>query len=221
MRQPAWLARVQQRLYRFLLSLYGSGHWRASARSGEEIEVPPDARALTMFEAPEVLPLAGKPAKETGKIRAVLKSVAAAQDQPLAAGPLLAGLPAQYWVAVAVVKRGVDPTACVKLLRSRGLTVRVSNRGTTRPLKFSNGGASRGHQAASGPAAPADLSQASCGGAHSGSRVLDPVCDRVCTRACRRRAVSHRSGLSSCIPRRAFPPKPCSMHWLCSRRSSR
>src|SRR6187402_3351886 len=74
-RQPAWLARVQQRLYRFLLSLYGSGHWRASARSGEEIEAPPDARALTMFEAPEVLPLAGKPAKETGKIRAVLKSV--------------------------------------------------------------------------------------------------------------------------------------------------
>jgi hypothetical protein len=127
--QPAWLARVQQRLYRFLLSLYGSGHWRASARLGDETEVPAGDAPLAIFEAPEVLPLAGKPAKETGKIRAVLKSVAAAQDQPLAAGPLVAGLPAQYWVAVAVVKSAIDPTACVKLLRSRGLTVRVSNRG--------------------------------------------------------------------------------------------
>lgn len=134
-RQPAWLARVQQRLYRFLLSLYGSGHWRASAQSGEAIEASSGIAPVLMFEAPQVLPLDGKPAKETGKIRAVLKSVAAAQDQPLAAGPLVAGLPAQYWVAVAIIKPQIDPTACVKLLRNHGLTVQVSNRGADTALE--------------------------------------------------------------------------------------
>ena len=166
-RQPAWLARVQQRLYRFLLSLYGSGQWRASDRLSNEIELPSSSPPFALFEAPQVLPLDGKRAKESGKIRAVLKSVAAAQDQPLAAGPLVAGLPAQHWVAVAVVKHGVDPAVCIKLLRCHGLTVRVSNRG------------------------PGRVSRAGRGAAHSGGRVLDPVCDRVCTRACRRCAVNH------------------------------
>jgi hypothetical protein len=120
-----WLARVQRRICRFLLSLYGRGQWRASALAAEEIEVPAGGSQAVVFDSPEVLPLVGKPAKETGKIRAVLKSLAAAQDQPLAAGPLAAGLRDEPWVIVAALKPRVNPQRYVTALKSRKLPVRV------------------------------------------------------------------------------------------------
>jgi hypothetical protein len=123
--RPGWLRRVQRRLYRFLLSLYGSGDWRTADSPPFEIH----SNRAVVFDAPDVLPLAGKPAKETGKIRAVLKAVATAQDQPLAPGPLLDGLPAEDWVTIAVVEPGIDPGRCVKLLRSHQFAVQVLSRG--------------------------------------------------------------------------------------------
>lgn len=126
--RAAWLRRVQVRLYRFLLSLYGAGDWRATGDLDSPlVEIVHDKSLV--FDSPEVLPLAGKPAKETGKIREVLKAVAGAQEQPLTVGPLVAGLPPQHWVVVAVVKSGVDPSRYVKMLRSRQFTVRVLTRG--------------------------------------------------------------------------------------------
>jgi len=128
--RPAWFVRVQLRLYRFLLSLYGDGDWRTTdSIVSQQVEVVAGEESV-VFDAPDVLPLAGKPAKELGKIREVLKAVATAQDQPLSAGPLVAGLPPEHWVVVAVVKCAVDPVRCVELLHSQQFKVRLAHRGT-------------------------------------------------------------------------------------------
>jgi hypothetical protein len=121
--------RVQLRLYRFLLSLYGNGDWRIT----DSLNPPPVdtvGHESVVFDSPDVLPLAGKPAKAQGKIREVLKAVATAQDKPFAAGPLVSGLPPEHWIVVAVVKRAIDPSRCVTLLRSRQFKVRLAPRGT-------------------------------------------------------------------------------------------
>lgn len=127
--RPAWLARVQLRLYRFLISLYGSGDWRTTdSLNSPPVDIVGDKSVV--FDSPDVLPLAGKPAKEQGKIREVLKAVATAQNQSFTAGPLVAGLPPEHWVVVAVVKCAVDPDRCVKILHSQQFKVRLAHRGT-------------------------------------------------------------------------------------------
>src|SRR5262245_15490181 len=78
----AWLVRVQMRLYRFLLSLYGNGVWRADEHAASPQPV--------VFDSAEAESLSGKPAKDLGKIRSVLKSVANSQDHRPAAGSLTA-----------------------------------------------------------------------------------------------------------------------------------
>jgi hypothetical protein len=123
--RPAWLGKVQVRLYRFLLSLYGEGDWRST----ERLDSPPfdDARAALLASgAPDLLQQTGKPAKTPAEIRQVLKAVAGAREQLLAAGPFAAGLPPGPWVVVALFKNGADPNRCVNLLRSRQFSVRVS-----------------------------------------------------------------------------------------------
>jgi hypothetical protein len=142
--RPAWLVRVQRRLYQFLLSLYGNGDWRTTDLPDSPPVVEIGGEQSVVFDAPGVWPLAGKPAKETGKIRAVLKAVATAQDEPLPAGPLVDCLPAEDWVTVAVVKRGIEPNRCVKLLGSRQFTVRVLGRGADLSVEVP----AREHQAA-------------------------------------------------------------------------
>src|SRR5688500_8104695 len=78
----AWLARVRRRLYRFLLSLYGDGQWRAATPP------PADSASPAVFDLPEAESFAGKPAKDIGKIRSVLKTVASSQDHRPPAGSL-------------------------------------------------------------------------------------------------------------------------------------
>src|SRR5437763_6104071 len=87
--RAAWLARLRQRLYRLLLSLYGDGHWNAPFR----IEPPasPSVADSVVFDAPEALPLVGKPAKSDDTIRSVLDTVASANSEPQVQGPM-AGL---------------------------------------------------------------------------------------------------------------------------------
>jgi hypothetical protein len=81
---------------------------------------------VTVFAPPE---LDGKPAKSEAKIRAVLKAVAGAQDDPHAPGPLAAGLGEESWVIVAAASSKLKIGRCCQLLRAAGLTARTAYRG--------------------------------------------------------------------------------------------
>jgi hypothetical protein len=111
-------------LYRFLLSLYGDGRWNAPPAEGEtQLEAP----SRVHVGAEGVFPLAGKPAKGEGKIRAVLKSVANSQEAP-APGPLTAGIDRDAWVIVASDGDRIDPQRCADLLKAKGIISRVIGR---------------------------------------------------------------------------------------------
>jgi len=98
--QRAWLARVRSRLYRFLLAIYGEGKWRGSGQT--PAEAPPASPAGIVFDSPDAESLTGKPAKQIGKIRSVLKTVASSQDHRPPAGSLSgAEVAANRWLIVA------------------------------------------------------------------------------------------------------------------------
>lgn len=121
--RAAWLARLRIRLYRFLLSLYGEGHWNAPSLT----DGPP-----TPFDSVAVdesaIPLAGKPAKDQSMIRAALESVARAREYPPAQGPLTAGIDRDAWVIVASASQGLDPQLCVDALKEAGISSRLVGR---------------------------------------------------------------------------------------------
>jgi hypothetical protein len=121
----SWLIRVRLRLYRFLLSLYGDGDWSRTPGTDAGQSADSHKRGV-VFHSASVLPLDGKPARSGDKIRAVLEAVASHQDHALPVGPLVNGLPADYWSVVAARSDGIDTEKCRRLLISRGLTPRVT-----------------------------------------------------------------------------------------------
>jgi len=121
----AWIARMQVRLYRFLLACYGGTDWQPPARSPGE---PRDASPL-VFDSAEAKSLAGKPAKSLGQIRSVLTAVAKAQDDPHAPGPLAGGLDYDSWVVVAAASSKLKTGWCAELLAKAGLHPRRCHRG--------------------------------------------------------------------------------------------
>lgn len=121
-KRSEWLNRVRRRLYRFLLSLYGDGSWNAPPPSCE----PENAGRSAVFDAPDVLPLSGKPAKTGGVIRTVLKAVAQAQDSAVQSGPLAGGLPADSWVIAAAASAHLRVSRVVRLLKHHGIAARLS-----------------------------------------------------------------------------------------------
>ena len=136
----AWLVRVRIRLYRFLLSLYGDAGWNAAPKSPAD-----DSSTSVIFDSPQVLPLAGKPAKSEGKIRAVLKSVANSQDNRCAPGTFDSSRPpatgafkwpddswmrrvlvaTDIWRVVASEEWNRDVHKCRQLLEANGLHPRL------------------------------------------------------------------------------------------------
>jgi hypothetical protein len=124
--RPAWLARLQIRLYRFLLSLYGRGDWTTTTQNSPPASDSEVASDSVVFDSPSALPLAGKPAKSLGQIQAVLKSVANAQSAAPAAGPLVHGLTPEHWVTIAVASTRHAHKAfyAVEALHRRGIAVR-------------------------------------------------------------------------------------------------
>ena len=115
-----WLYRMRVRLYRFLLSCYRQGDWRADEPSltvEETLADVPRGDTTTLLDCP----LDGKPAKNAGKMQAVLKSVSAAQDHP-PAGPLLGGIAADEWVVAVSVRDKLKMAGCQELLRQFGIT---------------------------------------------------------------------------------------------------
>jgi len=120
----AWLARVRSRLYRFLLSLYGEGSWRASGQS--PADAPQSGSTGIVFDSPEAESLTGKPAKQPGKIRSVLKTVASSQDHRLPAGSLSgAEVVANRWLIVASEDARWNLPRSQSLLRSYGVECRM------------------------------------------------------------------------------------------------
>jgi len=121
--QRAWLARVRSRLYRFLLSLYGEGKWRGSGHS--TTEAPPAASTGIVFDSPDAESLTGKPAKQIGKIRSVLKTVASSQDHRPPAGSLSgAEVVANRWLIVADEEDRWILPRCQIVLRQQGVECR-------------------------------------------------------------------------------------------------
>jgi hypothetical protein len=119
--RPAWMTRLRLRLYRFLISLYGEGHWNAGEVAGGE-EVSSRAGVIV---ADQSLPLAGKPAKDESSIRAALQSLAAGGGEKPAAGPLLAGTERSAWVVVASTTWGLDPQRSTDALIAKGIAART------------------------------------------------------------------------------------------------
>jgi hypothetical protein len=115
--RAAWLARVRSRLYRFLLSLYGKGDWNAP---GAESTTPDDAGKSVVFDKSDLLPFAGKPAKDESTIRKVLSSLSLAKEQPAEQGPLAAGAGQDRWVVVATASWGIEPQSCANALMAGG-----------------------------------------------------------------------------------------------------
>ncbi len=118
----AWMTRLRSRLYRFLISLYGEGHWNAGDDATGNGEV--SSRAGLVI-ADESLPLAGKPAKDESLIRAALQSFAAGGGEKPAAGPLLARIERSAWVVVASTNWGLDPQRSSDALANKGIAART------------------------------------------------------------------------------------------------
>jgi hypothetical protein len=80
-----------------------------------------------VFDAPEAESLAGKPAKDIGKIRSVLKSVANSQDhRPLAGSLTTEEVLSNSWLIVATESSSLDVNRCVALLRSERIDCRIA-----------------------------------------------------------------------------------------------
>jgi len=121
--RAAWLARLRQRLYHFLLSLYGEGVWNAP-QSAEQDQTDHRQRTLVIDDE-NVLPLAGKPAKHEDKIRAVLKAVADNQGQRVAPGTLTAEKVGSQWFIAASRSSRLDLERCQSLLDFIGIDSRL------------------------------------------------------------------------------------------------
>jgi hypothetical protein len=116
--------RVRTRLYRFLLSLYGDGTWRA------DDQVRPARRPVVVVGTDADEALAGKPAKDEGKIRSVLKTVANSQDHRPQSGSLTADeVLANCWIVVATTSSNLSLSRCRDLLERHHIECRTQARG--------------------------------------------------------------------------------------------
>jgi hypothetical protein len=133
---PGWLQRARVRLYRFLLSLYGDGEWNADAplKSPGPAITADGSRPSVVIDASDSIPLAGQPAKPLGKIQAVLKAVANANDTP-PAGPLVAGVTPESWVIAATGSDGYRISECAAILGRTGIPHRVEHLGREQVLQ--------------------------------------------------------------------------------------
>ena len=131
-----WLAQMRLRLYRFLLSCYQDANWRADEPSAITEETLADVARGDTTTLLDVR-LDGKPAKSSGKMQAVLKSVSAAQDHPAEAGPISQDSAAVEWVvAVAARDKKLEKADCQELLRQHGIVSKWTLEGEIRVREF-------------------------------------------------------------------------------------
>jgi hypothetical protein len=131
----SWLFEMRVRLYRFLLACYRQGDWRADERSisaDEALVDVPHGETTTILDCS----LDGKPAKHSGKMQAVLKSVSAAQDHPAQAGPLLDGIAADEWIVAVSVRDKLRMASCQYLLSNFGIASKWTMQGEIKVRLF-------------------------------------------------------------------------------------
>ena len=126
--RAAWLARMQVRLYRFLLACYGRSKWEPPGEPRESTRLVFDSAAAESLE--------GKPARSRGQIRSVLTAVAKAQDDDHAPGPLTGGLDHDSWVVVAAASSKLKVNRCVEVLARSGLHRAFASGATIKRSKF-------------------------------------------------------------------------------------
>jgi hypothetical protein len=119
------LWRQKRRLFRYLLSNYGSGKWRPDDGDVAPLET---AAAAAVFESES--PIQGKAPKDHGQIRHALKSIHGANEAP-ATGPLTGGLWKQSWISVASFKSGNESPFLASLKHHRIAHALVKRGGTT------------------------------------------------------------------------------------------
>lgn len=120
-----WLYRMRVRLYRFLLSCYRQEDWRAdeaSSTADETFADVPHGDTTTLLD----VTLNGKPAKNGGQMRAVLKAVSAAQDHPPTAGPLIHGIGEDDWIVAVSARDKLKMHGCAELLRRFGIATTLT-----------------------------------------------------------------------------------------------
>jgi hypothetical protein len=122
--RPAWLTRLRLRLYRFLISLYGEGSWNG----GNVIANDRENARRNVVVADQVLPPAGKPAKDESSIRSALQTFASGRDEKSVAGPLAAGSDHAAWIVVASTSWGLDPTKSASALAENEIQSRTVGR---------------------------------------------------------------------------------------------
>lgn len=140
----AWLARMRVRLYRFLLACYAAGPWGARPQGVDgEAELPPDTARPPVGDDRQgretigpayISPAGWTHVRQPGKIAAVLKAVAGAQE-PHVAGPLVHGLAPDSWVALAAESSHVDLERLAHILKNNDIEQRVRTCGDDRVLE--------------------------------------------------------------------------------------
>jgi hypothetical protein len=121
--RPAWLIRLRVRLYQFLLSLYGEGHWHSA-----DVQSSEGAQQVTDNQTAESIAWQGKPAKDITAIRAVLSSVAEARPSPNVPGSFAEGAGPEAWIVVATFNTGIQPQRCTTLLNAKKISARWLSR---------------------------------------------------------------------------------------------
>lgn len=120
--QRQWLPRIYARIYRFLLSCYGEGDWRAD-------DVADATTARNPLED-HTDGTAGAAPKSAEQIRSTLGAIHEACGEGVEPGPVLDGrLHDDAWIAVTSESALVSPRRCVRFLRKHGIPAMRIRRG--------------------------------------------------------------------------------------------
>jgi hypothetical protein len=128
--QRPWLARMRVRLYRFLVACYAAGPWGARPQDADDAGPEADSVAELRPDCPQpyISPAGWAHVRAPGKIAAVLKAVAGAQE-PHVAGPLVHGIEPDSWVTLAAESSHVDLLRLAGILKDRGIERRIRKLG--------------------------------------------------------------------------------------------
>ena len=132
-----WIHRVYVRIYRFLISRYGSGDWRAdSADGGREDEVEFATSAMPFVD--NTADVTGLEPKSNEQIRRKLAAIHEANDHQPPRGSATR-LTVQQYVAVASSKNHKTVDRIWKTLSAHGFHARIVNRTTDYVIEVRHG----------------------------------------------------------------------------------
>lgn len=124
----AWVRQIYSRIYRFLISSYGTGNWRGAV---DDSDVSVDSRSITSrMPFVDHRPSAGGLVPKTGdRIRATLESIHNSNPGIVTAGKM-SGVEDGSWVVVDARKKSEYARAVHRGLVAYGIEARLQNRAT-------------------------------------------------------------------------------------------